>query len=162
MDYKINIGNEIPRFKAHDPEGNEYTEEDIIGGPLVIYFYPKDETPGCSKEACSFRDQMEKLDQMGCLLIGISPDGPESHKRFIEKYNLNFSLFCDENLELCRKFDVVREKEVEGKKSVSIERTTFVVDPLGMITWIERPVTVDKHAERVTKAVEELVGYTSI
>jgi peroxiredoxin Q/BCP len=151
MSYKINVGDEIPRFHAKDQDGNEYTEEDVIGGPLVIYFYPKDDTPGCTKEACQFRDDIDLYDNMDTIILGVSPDSASSHQKFIEKYNLNFTLLTDENLDMARKFDVVRE----GNK---IERTTFVVDPLGMITWIERPVDVEGHTKRVAAAVQEILG----
>jgi peroxiredoxin Q/BCP len=151
MTYKLNIGDEIPRFKGKDQDGNEYTEEDVIGGPLVIYFYPKDNTANCTNQACSFRDNMEALDDLDCIIIGVSPDSAESHNKFIQDHNLNYALFTDENKELAKKFDVLREND-------KIERTTFVVDPLGMITWIERPVTVEGHTERVIEAVQEILS----
>src|SRR5688572_350195 len=126
MDYKINVGDKIPSFKTRDYEGFELDSEDLIGSPFVLYFYPKDDTPGCTKEACSFRDNMERLDELDTLVIGVSPDNAESHARFITKHNLNFTLLCDSEQDLCRKFDVIRE-------SGQVERTTFVVDYEGII-----------------------------
>ena len=149
MAYKLNAGDQIPSFKIKDHEGFELDSEDLLGSPFVLYFYPKDETPGCTAEACSFRDNMDRLDGLDTLVIGVSPDSADSHARFIQKHNLNFTLLCDENKELSRKFDVLREND-------KIERTTFVVDPQGVIQWIERPVNVEGHTERVIKAVMEM------
>lgn len=151
MSYKLNVGDDIPKFRAKDQDGNEYTEEDVIGGPLVMYFYPKDDTPGCTKEACGFRDEMETLDGMDCIVIGVSSDNADSHRQFIAKHQLNFTLFTDEKRELAKKFDVMRD----GDK---IERTTFVIDPLGIISWVERPVNVEGHTERVIEAVQEVLS----
>lgn len=157
MKYKINVGDKMPAFRAIDDKGQEYTSLDLLGGPLVLYFYPKDETPGCTKEACSFRDNNELLTSWNAVVVGVSPDSVESHAQFKSRYLLNFSLFCDEHLEICRLFDVVRTKEVDGKKKLSIERTTFVIDPFGYIAWIERPVQVDGHSERVIDAVKKVL-----
>jgi peroxiredoxin Q/BCP len=146
MTYSVNVGDTIPSFKIKDNEGYEVTDDDLVGSPLVIYFYPKDDTPGCTKEACSFRDHIEQFDGLDTLVIGVSPDNGESHEQFSAKYNLNFTLLSDPNLEICRKFDV--RKGVMG-----IERTTFVIDGEGIIRWIERPVTVGGHVERVIQAL---------
>jgi thioredoxin-dependent peroxiredoxin len=155
VDYKLNIGDKLPKFAGKDHNGYEYTSMDLVGNPLVLYFYPKDDTPGCTTEACSFRDNIEDLNNLDALVIGISPDGPESHKQFIQKHQLNITLLCDENLEICRKFDVVREKEKDGKKVNAVERSTFVIDPQGYIGWIERPVNVEGHTDRVIEAIKE-------
>lgn len=153
--YKVNVGDAIPPFKIKDEEGYEIAPEDLIGSPLVLYFYPKDGTPGCTKQACSYRDQMEEFDGLDTLVIGISPDNSESHENFINKNELNFTLFSDHDLEMCRAFDVLREKDVEGKRVSTIERTTFVINDDGMIIWIERPVNVEGHVERVLGALRE-------
>lgn len=155
MFYKLNIGDKMPAFKAKDSTGHVYSSEDVMGGPVVIYFYPKDETPGCTKEACSFRDHISSFDECDAILIGISPDDAKSHESFIEKNNLNFTLLSDESLDICHKFDVLREGS-DGKPR--LERTTFVIDSRGIITWIERPVNVDGHTERVLKALKEISG----
>jgi len=156
MAYKINVGDSIPSFSALDQEGEVVTSDDLLGNPFVIYFYPKDDTPGCTKEACSFRDNMERLDEQGIIVVGVSPDNVNSHQTFIDKHNLNFTLLADDSQELCKRFDVLQEKEVAGKKTLGVERTTYVVDPHGTIRWIERPVNVEDHVERVLKALEEL------
>lgn len=162
MDYKINVGDAVPQFKVKDYEGFDITDEDLIGNPLVIYFYPKDDTPGCTKEACSFRDNFQKLFDLNTLVLGVSPDNIDSHRRFIDKHKLNFTLLSDEKLEMCKKFDVVREKHSpDGKTTQAIERTTFVIDPDGIVAWIERPVNVEGHTERVLEAVKNLYGQKS-
>lgn len=155
MAYKINVGDRIPHFKTKDYNGHEYSDEDIIGGPGVLYFYPKDETPGCTKQACSFRDSIEHLEELEAFILGVSPDSPESHRDFIDNHSLNFPLLSDEKLDMCRKFDVLREKEVDGKKVQGVERTTFVINAKGIIRWIERPVNIEGHAERVIHALKE-------
>lgn len=156
MNYKINVGDKIPRFVAKDAEGHTYTDEDLIGGATVLYFYPKDGTPGCTKEACSFRDHIEKMDELDAVVIGVSSDNVESHQVFIKNHSLNFTLFCDDNHKLATKFDVIREKEIEGKIKRGIERTTFIIDRDGIIRWVERPVNVEGHVERVLKALERI------
>jgi thioredoxin-dependent peroxiredoxin len=158
MPYKVNVGDAIPTFKAKDHENFELESEDLIGSPFVIYFYPKDGTPNCTKEACSFRDNLDRLDDLDTIVIGVSSDGADSHQQFIEKNNLNFTLICDENNELARKFDVLQEKEVDGKKTIAVQRTTFVVDAEGIIHWIERPVNVEGHVDRVIQAVKEITA----
>jgi len=154
MDYKINIGDAIPDFNAKDEEGYELTAEDLLGTPVVLYFYPKDDTPGCTKEACSFRDSMERLDQADVLVIGVSPDSAESHQKFIEKHRLNFSLLSDESHDLSKRFDVLKETEANGQTKLSYERTTFLIDRDGIVRWLERPVTVDGHVDRVLAALK--------
>lgn len=149
MDYKINVGDAIPDFSAKDEEGNELASEDLFGTPTVLYFYPKDDTPGCTKEACSFRDNIERLAQNDVIVIGISPDSAASHQKFIQKHSLNFNLIPDESLNLCKKFDVLKP---EG----GIIRTTFLVDRDGIVQWIERPVNVEGHVERVIDALKLL------
>lgn len=145
MTYKLNVGDQIPYFSCSDEEGALVTKDDVIGSPVVIYFYPKDDTPGCTAQACSFRDNLPQLESTDTLVLGVSADDVDAHRSFTEKYHLNFTLLSDHNKEMCRAFDVL--------KNDKIERTTFVVDPDGIISWIERPVTVEGHVERVLKAV---------
>lgn len=159
--YKINLGDRIPTFSIKDQEGMKVSSDDLIGSPFVLYFYPKDDTPGCTKEACSFRDNMEKFDALDTLVIGVSPDGAASHVNFIDKHHLNFTLFSDENLELARKFDAIQEKNIDGKKMLGILRSTFIIDSNGIVRWIERPVNVEGHTERVIRAVHEIIQQTS-
>lgn len=151
---KLKVGDTIPAFKIKDFEGETVTHEDLIGSPFVLYFYPKDDTPGCTTEACEYRDAMSGFDDMDVLVVGISPDDPKSHKKFMEKYDLNFPLLCDENLEVAKKFGAVKEKE--GK--TSLERSTFLCDDEGRILWIEQPVKVEGHVDRVMNALDEILA----
>lgn len=152
----MKIGDKIPHFSVKDYDGIELESEDLIGSPFVLYFYPKDDTPGCTTEACSFRDNMELFDDLETTVIGVSPDSADSHQRFIQKHNLNFTLLCDETLDLARKFGATQEKNNGDKKTTGILRSTFVVDATGTIRWIEQPVSVDGHSERVFKAVQQI------
>lgn len=150
MPYEVNVGDPMPEFKIKDMDAYELTNDDLMGSPLVLYFYPRDDTPGCTKEACDFRDNMERLDALDVLVIGVSADSSESHEQFASKYNLNFTLLPDENKEMCKQFDVLH-----GALG-GVERTTFVIDSDGIIRWIERPVNVSGHVTRVIQAVQEL------
>lgn len=153
MTQPIKIGDKIPAFTIHDHEGMEIEAEDLIGSPFVLYFYPKDDTPGCTTQACSFRDNMDALDELETLVIGVSPDDSISHNKFIEKHDLNFTLLCDEDMSLATKFGAVNEKK-------NVVRSTFVVDAAGIIRWIEQPVNIDGHAERVLQAVQQVAQET--
>ncbi|MEI8125694.1 MAG: peroxiredoxin [Parachlamydiaceae bacterium] len=149
MTHIPDVGDSIPDFVIKDYEGIELESEDLIGSPFVLYFYPKDDTPGCTKEACAFRDSMEMFDDLEATVIGVSPDNAESHATFIQKHELNFTLLCDQNMAMARKFGAVNEKG-------GIIRSTFVVDSSGTIRWVERPVSVEGHVERVIQAMKEL------
>lgn len=152
MAQKLKVGDPLPKFKAKDFEGEITTHDDLLGSPFVIYFYPKDDTPGCTKEACSFRDVMDTFDELDFVVVGVSPDSPESHQKFMEKYELNFPLLSDENYELCKKFGIAKEKE----GSSAVERSTFICDEDGVIQWVESPVNVEGHIDRVMNAIQEL------
>ena len=158
MAAKLIVGDKIPQFLVKDHAGYDVRNTDVIGVPLVIYFYPKDSTPTCTKEACFFRDSMRKFDELQVLVLGVSPDSVESHKKFIGKTHLPFSLLSDTKKEMCQAFGVLKE----GK----VVRTTFVVNGRGIVQWVERHVDVEGHVERVIKALEthcakELGRYTT-
>jgi peroxiredoxin Q/BCP len=150
----INVGDKIPKFIAKDHNEEEFDSMDLIGSPFVIYFYPKDDTPGCTIEACSFRDNIEQLDSLDTIVVGVSPDSPNSHSKFREKHELTFTLLCDENMELAQKFGAA-ETGAAGAKP-KIIRSTFVVDSSGTVRWLERPVSIEGHVNRVIKALEAL------
>ncbi len=154
MDTVLNVGDKIPYFKVKDLDGHPVSNQDVLGALLVLYFYPKNETPGCTKQACSIRDFNDKFREDDVLVIGISPDSVESHKKFIKNHGLNYSLLSDEKLELCHKFGEVKEKMVDGKKIVGIQRTTFLIDRDGIILWLERPVNVEGQADRLYAAIQ--------
>ena len=149
----LQIGDKIPSFHAVDMEGKSFTESDLKGKVTVIYFYPKDETPGCTKEACEFRDGMQEIRDLGAIIVGVSPDSVSSHKNFQNNHKLNFTLLSDEKMDVFQKFGVIQKKE----EKVGIVRTTFIVDANGIIRWLESPVNVENHVERVTNAVEEII-----
>jgi thioredoxin-dependent peroxiredoxin len=153
MQYRINVGDAIPDFHGVDEEDYEMSSEDLLGTPFIIYFYPHDDTPNCTKEACSLRDNMQRLNNEDIMVIGVSPDSTESHRKFIEKYQLNFTLLSDESLEICKKFDVLQQTERQGKKVMGIQRTTFLVDRDGIVQWLERPVNVEGQIDRIMAAL---------
>lgn len=151
----LKIGETIPSFEAKDFEGEIISQKDLLGTPFVIYFYPKDDTPGCTQEACEFRDLMESFQELDVLVVGISPDSPESHQKFMSKHNLNFPLISDERHELAKKFGVIKTKEGGG---IGIIRSTFLCDQDGVVYWMEAPVKVAGHVERVLQAIEKTLG----
>lgn len=146
----LKVGDKIPAFKVKDFEGEDVTNEDMVGSPFVLYFYPKDDTSGCTTQACEFRDLMDGFDDLDVLVVGVSPDSPESHKKFMEKNELNFPLLCDQKLEMAKAFGVTKD-------GTSVTRSTFFCDEDGVIVWIETPVTPEGHAERVISVIEELM-----
>lgn len=158
-EYKINIGDRIPHFELTDQEGRTFNSDELFGAPSVIYFYPKDDTPGCTTEACSVRDAIERFNDLNVRVIGISPDDQPTHKKFHDKYQLNFDILSDTNHELAILFDTWRERTIQGKKATGIERTTFLVDEKGNIKWLERPVQVEGHIERLLSAIRK---YTNL
>ena len=149
MTKALEVGQEIPDFQAKDFEGNPVVKDDFLGGPFVIYFYPKDDTPGCTQQACDFRDVMDSFDDLDVMVIGISRDDAASHEKFMDKNQLNFPLITDEKGEVAKQFGVL---DSNGKYI----RSTFLCDEDGIIQWIESPVSIDGHAERVLEAIEEV------
>jgi peroxiredoxin Q/BCP len=144
---ELKVGDKIPPFLAKDHEGFDVTDEDVIGTPLVIYFYPKDGTPICTDEACAFRDSMAKFDEKQALVLGVSPDGVDSHKSFLTQQKLEFSLLSDEKKDMFRSFGAMKGDDVV--------RATYVVNSEGEVKWMEKPVDIKGHVERVLKALEE-------
>ena len=158
MSYPLNEGDALPEFSAEDQNGQTISNQDLKGQFTVLYFYPKDNTPGCTKEACDFRDRLPEFTNLGVQVFGISPDNAASHQKFIQKYKLSFPLLVDENHEICEKFGVWREKKFMGMKYKGVERTTYIIDPEGKICWIERPVKVAGHGKRVQEAIQKQNG----
>lgn len=148
-------GKKIPAFKAQTAEG-PISAKDIIGAPAVIYFYPKDDTPGCTIEACEFRDNLPKFKKMQAKVFGVSKDSLKSHEKFTEKYELPFTLISDEDGSMCEAFGTWVEKSMYGRKYMGIERATFLVDETGVIRQIWRNVKAKGHAEDVLNATKEL------
>lgn len=147
------VGDAAPDFALADQNGKTVKLSDFHGKHVVLYFYPKDDTPGCTKEACGFRDDYAKFTKKGIVILGVSPDDPKSHKKFVDKYELPFTLLADTEKAVCQAYDVWKEKNMYGRKSMGVERTTFVIGPDGKIAKIFPKVKVDGHIEKVFEAI---------
>ena len=143
------VGDKAPEFSLKDQEGQVVTLKSLKGKQVVLYFYPKDDTPGCTKEACGFRDSLEPIRKAGAVVLGVSLDGEESHRKFIAKFALPFPLLCDEDAVLSKAYGVYKEKNMYGRKYWGIERSTFVVNPAGKLKAVFPKVKVDGHVEEV-------------
>jgi peroxiredoxin Q/BCP len=152
----IKVGDKAPSFKLKNQDGKTISLSDLKGKPIVLYFYPKDDTSGCTKEACNFRDEFPKFGKMKAEIIGISADSVESHKKFAQKYKLPFNLLSDEKKEVIEKYGVWQEKSMYGKKYMGIVRTTFIIDASGKIGKIFPKVKVDNHNKEVIEALKEM------
>lgn len=145
----LEIGDKAIDFKAKDQNGKEVNLSDFKGKKVVLYFYPKDNTPGCTKEACSFRDNFQELTDKGIVVLGVSPDSSESHKKFEQKYELPFTLIADPEKEVANLYNVYREKNMYGKITMGIVRTTFLINEEGNIVHIFKKPKTDIHATEV-------------
>ncbi len=150
------VGDKAPSFKLKNQDEKVISLADQKGKTIVLYFYPKDDTSGCTREACNFRDEFPKFGKMKAEIIGVSADSVESHKKFAEKYNLPFNLLSDEGKEVIEKYGVWQEKSMYGKKYMGIVRTTFIIDPSGKIHKIFPKVKVEEHNKEVMEALKEL------
>jgi len=153
---KLEAGQPAPLFTLTDQEGREVRLESFRGRPVVLYFYPKDDTPGCTTEACGFRDARADYEAAGAVVLGVSPDDVESHRKFAAKHDLNFTLLADPDKTVCQAYGVWKEKTMYGRKSWGVERTTFVIDRNGQIVTIFPRVKVDGHVEAVLKVIQSL------
>lgn len=152
----IEAGEKAPDFTLAADDGTKVRLAKLKGQPVVLYFYPKDDTPGCTKEACAFRDRSKELKKLGAVVLGVSPDAVESHVQFRDKFKLNFPLLADEGRQVAEKYGAWREKNMYGKKSMGIQRSTFLIDPAGKIARVWKAVQVDGHDEQVIAALKEL------
>jgi peroxiredoxin Q/BCP len=150
------VGKKVPPFSTTTTHAPKLTSKDLAGRPYVLYFYPKDDTPGCTLEGKDFRDLHAKFVKLGVRIIGVSRDSLASHGKFQTKYELPFELASDPEEELCRQFDVIKEKNMYGKKVLGIERSTFLVDAAGVLRSEWRKVKVDGHVAAVLAAAAEL------
>jgi len=150
----VEAGQPAPDFTLADQSGREVTLSRLRGSPVVLYFYPKDDTPGCTKEACAFRDAFADYEARGATIIGVSPDGPDSHARFVGKFRLPFTLLADTERRVCQAYGVWKEKNLYGRKSMGVVRTTFVIDRGGIVREVFPRVKVDGHSAAVLKAIE--------
>lgn len=152
----LKVGDKAPSFKLKNQDGKTRSFSELKGKPVVLYFYPKDDTSGCTKEACNFRDEFPKFKKIKAEIIGVSADSVQSHKKFAEKYDLPFNLLSDESKEVVEKYGVWKEKSMYGRKYMGIERTTFIIDASGKISKIFPKVKVDNHNQEVMDALKEL------
>ncbi|CAB3393867.1 peroxiredoxin with versatile activity [Kyrpidia spormannii] len=152
----VEEGQKAPDFTLPTGTGETMSLADFRGKPVVLYFYPRDNTPGCTKEACGFRDLHEAFSEVGAVILGVSTDSPSSHKKFAEKYQLPFPLLSDEDAAVSTAYGVYKEKTRYGKKSMGIERTTFLIDGDGVIRKIYPRVKVEGHMEQVLEDVRHL------
>lgn len=153
------VGKKAPAFTLTSTTGEKIRLSQFAGENgqnVVLYFYPRDDTPGCTREACGFRDEIKVLAKKNTVVLGISPDTVESHQKFTEKYSLPFPLLADEGHKIADKYGVWVEKNMYGKKSWGIQRATFLIDKQGKIARVWPRVKVDGHVEQVLKAIDEL------
>jgi peroxiredoxin Q/BCP len=155
-------GRKAPEFKLPADEGGDVKLSDLRGRPVVVYFYPRDNTPGCTREACAFRDQSSALKKLGAVVLGISTDSTKSHAKFRRDHKLNFPLLADEGHKVAEKFGAWREKNMYGKKTLGIQRSTFLIDADGVVRRVWRSVKVDGHDEQVLEALAELSSATNV
>lgn len=153
---KIKLDAKVPAFTAASTVGADFSPADAKGKTLVLYFYPKDATSGCTVEAQEFRDLADKFKRAGAVLLGVSRDSLKSHEKFREKESLPFHLLSDPEEKLCRLFDVIKEKSLYGRKYMGIERSTFLIDGSGVLRREWRKVKVAGHAQEVLEAVRSL------
>jgi len=146
---KAKIGKKVPVFTSILDDGSKIKSSDLAGKNVVIYFYPKDSTPGCTKEGEDFRDLYKKFIKSNALIYGVSRDSIASHEKFKSKYNFPFHLISDEDESLCKLFDVIKEKNMYGRKYMGIERSTFLINEKGILVDEWRKVKVKGHAQEV-------------
>ena len=151
--HELAVGDKAPDFTLPSSSGESVTLSDLRGKNVVLYFYPKDDTPGCTKEACTFRDNLPKFGAMDAVILGVSKDSLDSHAGFIKKYGLNFTLLSDEDLKVNNLYHTWVEKENYGRKYWGTERSTFVIGRDGKILKIFRKVKVDGHEQEVLAAL---------
>lgn len=144
-------GDSAPDFRLSSDDGKEYSLKSLKGKKVVLYFYPKDDTPGCTVEACGFRDGIDAIRKKNAVVIGVSRDSLDSHAKFRSKYNLNFPLLADTDEKLCNAFGVLAEKNMYGKKSIGVVRSTFIIDESGKIAKVISPVKAEGHEAEVLR-----------
>jgi peroxiredoxin Q/BCP len=152
----IEVGKKAPAVSLKDQDGKKVSLNDFKGKNIVLYFYPKDNTSGCTREACNFRDDFPYFKKLKAVILGISPDSIESHKKFADKFDLPFRLLSDEKKQVLEKFGVWKEKSMYGRKYMGVERATFIIDNTGKVRKIFRKVKVADHNKEVMEALKEL------
>jgi peroxiredoxin Q/BCP len=154
MAAELKVGDKAPDFSLPNQDGNTVSLRSLQGKQVVLYFYPKDDTPGCTKEACGFRDSIGAIEKAAAVVLGVSMDHAESHATFIKKYGLPFPLLCDEDGTVSKAYGVYKKKNMYGKTYWGIERSTFIIDEAGKLKAIFRKVKVDGHVDEVRAALK--------
>ena len=151
------VGQKAPEFKLEGTGGKTYSLDDYTGETnVVLYFYPKDDTPGCTKEACAFRDLSERFESAGAVILGVSGDDVESKEAFASKYGLPFPLLADPDFDVSTRYGVYKQRERDGKQFMGIERTTFLIDKQGVLRKVYPQVDVEGHADEVLQDIAAL------
>lgn len=150
------IGSKAPAFSAPDQNGNRRSLKDYAGKWIILYFYPKDDTPGCTKEACAFRDGFSKFKKAGIEIIGVSVDSVKKHTKFVEKYTLPFTLLADEEKRIVNAYGVWGKKKFMGREYMGTNRVSYLIDPKGKIAKVYESVKPDEHADEVLEDVKSL------
>lgn len=153
---KVSVGNSVPDFELPATGDKSVKLSDLKGKNVVLYFYPKDSTPGCTKEGQAFRDNMAKFKRRNSVILGVSRDSIKSHENFREKQQFPFDLLSDKDEKLCKLFDVIKQKNMYGKTVMGIERSTFLIDGKGVLRKEWRGVKVDGHADEVLDAIKTM------
>jgi peroxiredoxin Q/BCP len=154
----IEPGQPAPDFSLPADNGQKVRLKDQRGAPVVLYFYPRDDTPGCTREACAFRDRLKELTRQKVKVFGVSTDDVASHEKFRDKYQLNFPLLADVEHRVAEQYGAWREKNMYGKKSWGVQRSTYLIDAEGKVRRVWKKVSVDGHDQAVIDAVEEMEG----
>ena len=151
---KLEEGQKAPQFSGRNQDGETISLEDYKGKKVVLYFYPKDNTPGCTSEACNLNDNLDAFLEKGFVVIGVSPDSEASHRKFIDKYGLKFDLISDPDKEILEKYGAYGEKNMYGKKTMGLKRTTFIIDEEGKIIHIFKQVKTKDHTNQILEKLK--------
>lgn len=153
----LKLGKKAPAFSLPDQDGNVHTLSDYLGKWILLYFYPKDDTPGCTKEACMIRDHWPKFKKLGIQVFGVSVDPVKRHAKFAEKYDLPFTLLADEEKKIVQKYGVWGEKKFMGRTYLGTSRVSYLIDPEGTIAKVYEAVKPEEHAEEVLRDLKRLM-----
>jgi len=154
METELKVGDKAPDFTLVSDRGERVSLKQFRGKKVVLYFYPKDNTPGCTRESCDFRDSIAQIEKTGSVVLGVSLDDEASHQKFIKQYNLPFTLLCDTEAAMSKSYGVYKQKSLYGRTFWGIERTTFIIDKNGKIKQVFHKVKVDGHRDEVLEALK--------